>query len=444
MKFITNRLWSINKKRYLFLVIFLYSVQCSVAQSNLVLNPGFENHYDTSLIGIASFREGFVTDWSDPNRGSSDYFVPNSYLGSTTPPINFVGFQYPHRGYCYGGFILYDDPSSTAYEYVQSNFASPLQAGKSYGIELYASLSNLSMCVSDLGFYFSDTQLLSHPLGDKISLTPQYENPSSNLIFEHQEWQRILGHYIAHGGERYLSIGMFKPYSMAHTDTCAANGGAFSFSYLYIDDLAVYDTSKTDTIHLCMNDSVKLGGIWRKTEGFYVDIIDSLSVNFYLKFSPYTNSVTIIDRPFIFGDSTRISFLQTTGNDSSFASSIYNFKWIKSDTVIEIPMYNVYGCDSIVRYTCRTIVGIGKQLNGDIEWSIYPNPANDFLQIILKQNDPTNYSVAIIDVTGQEVLSHSLLNDRIDISALKGGMYFIKLINTKTGNVVGTEKFVKE
>jgi uncharacterized protein involved in outer membrane biogenesis len=107
-------------------------------------------------------------------------------------------------------------------------------------------------------------------------------------------------------------------------------------------------------------------------------------------------------------------------------------------------MYNVYGCDSIVRYTCRTIVGIGKQLNGDIEWSIYPNPANDFLQIILKQNDPTNYSVAIIDVTGQEVLSHSLLNDRIDISALKGGMYFIKLINTKTGNVVGTEKFVKE
>jgi len=44
----------------------------------------------------------------------------------------------------------------------------------------------------------------------------------------------------------------------------------------------------------------------------------------------------------------------------------------------------------------------------------------------------------------QSWCAYSLGNDKIDVTSLKSGMYFIKLVNTKTGVVVGTEKFVKE
>ena len=408
------------------------------------MNPGFENHYDTSLIGIASFREGFVTDWSDPNRGSSDYFVPESSGGFTTPPFSFIGFEYPHKGYCYAGFVFYEGAASSSYEYIQAKFSNPLQTGKTYAIMAYVSLVEYSTCLSDLGFYFSDTMLISQPLGGQIAVTPQYENPDSNMIIVHNGLQKINGIYNAHGGEQYLSIGMFKSYSMAHTDSCIEYGGVSgAAAYLFIDDVAVYDTSKTDTINLCLNDSIQLGGTWRKVEGLYIDTIGGLPVNFFVQLRPYTNSVTIIDRPFESSDSVRISLLQAAGNDSVAASSsIYNYTWIKSDTIIDIRMYNIYGCDSTIRYICRTNVGINNFINGEA-WSIYPNPTNDFLHIILKKNDPANYSVTLIDVTGREVLSPSLLNDRFDISALKSGIYFMKLINTKTGNVVGTEKFVK-
>ena len=430
--------------RILILVSYILCVSTQVnAQSNLVLNPSFENHFDTFDIGIASFSRNYVTDWSDPNHGTSDYFVPHSRDDLATPPFNVFGFNYPHGGYAYAGFVFYYSPTSLNYEYVQASFRNPLQGGKTYVLESYVSLGyeGQSFCLSDLGFYFSDT-LISDYTGEEINAIPQYENPASNMINTHRGWQRIEGTYTAHGGENYLSIGVFKPYLLTHIDTCGAAPGSSTPTYIFIDDVAVYDTAKVDTIHLCMNDSVQIGGIWRHNAGLYTDIIGGLPVRFYVQPRPYSTNLTIIERPFLPGDSVRISLLQTFGNDSN--SVVQNFIWASHDTTIDIPMYNVYGCDSTVRYRCGTNIGFAKELNNQLQWCVYPNPANDFIQIKLSINDPAKYSVTIIDVAGREVLTHSLTNDKIDISALKSGMYYIKLVNTKTGVVVGTEKFVKE
>ena len=325
---------------------------------------------------------------------------------------------------------------------MQASFTNPLQGGKTYALESFVSLGyeGQSFCLSDLGFYFSDT-LVSEFTGEVINVIPQYENPASNMINTHHGWQRIQGTYTAHGGEKYLSIGLFKPYSITHLDTCDAAPGSSAVTYLFLDDVAVYDTSQIDTIHLCMNDSVLIGGSWHHNAGLYTDIIGGLPVNFYIKPRSYSTNLTIIDKPFESGDSVRISLLQTFGNDSSGAN--INFIWASHDTTIDIPMFNVYGCDSTVRYRCGTNIGTGVELDNKFSWNIYPNPANDFIMVRLSKNDPAMYSVTIIDIAGHEVLSNSLTNDKIDISALKSGMYFIKLINTKTGNVVGTEKFVK-
>ena len=446
MKFIANRLLSINNFRYGLIAIFMYSVQCSVAQSNLVLNPSFEKYFDTSSLGIAAFAYHFVYNWSDPNTGSSDLFTPNMNPSFTTPPNHHFGFEYPHSGLCYAGFVLYESTPSTFHEYIQASFRSPLVAGKTYAIESYVSMGfeGNSLCISDLGFYFSDTMVAEVTLGDIINVTPQYENPPSNLISTFNGWQRITGTYTAHGGENYISIGVFKPYNIVHIDTCRTYPDGISYTYLFVDDVAVYDTTQTDTIDICLNDSIQIAGNWQHEQGLYFDTIGGLPIKYYIESRPYSASLTVLTRPFEYGDSTKVSLLQTEGSDSSYEIGLHNYLFVKNDTVIDIPMFNIYGCDSTVRYICGWHIDIGKQLNNRLQWNVYPNPANNILRVNLSSNDPNSYSVSIIDVTGRIVLSHFLDNEIINISALKSGMYFIKLINTKTRSVVGTEKFVKE
>ncbi len=228
-------------------------------------------------------------------------------------------------------------------------------------------------------------------------------------------------------GEKFMSIGMFKPYSMANVDTCNTYPDGISYTYLFIDDVAVYDTAKTDSIKLCMNDSVQLGGIWLHTEGLYFDTIAGLPVKFYVSLRPESASLTVVDEPFVLGDSVRLGAF-----------------WVKNDTIIEVPKHNIYGCDSLVRYLCRTNLSIGNSPSAQMQWSIYPNPANDFIEIQLSKNDMASYDIVILDITGKEIISQSISNAPIDISLLSNGMYFIKLLNSKTGMVVGNEKFVKE
>jgi hypothetical protein len=198
-------------------------------------------------------------------------------------------------------------------------------------------------------------------------------------------------------------------------------------AYLFIDDVAVYDTAKIDSIKLCMNDSVRLGGIWLHTEGLYFDTIAGLPVKFHVSLRPESASLTVVDKPFVLGDSVRLGAF-----------------WVKNDTIIEVPKHNIYGCDSLVRYLCRTNLSIGNSLSAQMQWSIYPNSANDFIEIQLSKNDLTSYNISILDITGKEILTQSLQQNKIDVTTLNSGMYFVKLMNAKSTEVLGVKKFVKE
>ena len=122
-------------KKIFFSFILFCVLNDAFAQSNLVMNPSFEDYYDTIDIGTFSFYAGWVHDWSDPNRGSSDLYVPNSGGEYYTPPSAYNGFEYPHSGYCFAGFIFLNLAGSNFYEYIQGSFRNPLLAGQTYGIE---------------------------------------------------------------------------------------------------------------------------------------------------------------------------------------------------------------------------------------------------------------------------------------------------------------------
>ena len=426
-------------KKIFFSFILFCVLNDASAQSNLVLNHSFENYYDTTYVGTASFAIGWVDYWSDPNRGSSDLYVPNSGGEAHTPPSAYNGNEYPHSGYCFAGFVFLDLAGSNFYEYIQGSFLNPLLAGQTYGIECYVSNADAyPNCINDLGFYFSDTQI-TRTGASILPFTPQYANPVSNPIDTRIGWQRITGSYTALGGEQFLSLGNFTPYALCHFscgDTSPEQG-----NYLFVDDVAVYDTSKVDTISLCTNDSVQIDGIWRHNEGLYTELIGGLPIRFYIAPRPYSANLTIIEKPFLTGDSVRITLLQKGGIDS--ASGNVNFVWVSTNRTIDVPMYNIYGCDSTVRYICGTNIGI-RHISDYIDWHIYPNPANDFIEVKILNADRSRYEISIVDFSGRLITLPPSNTDRINISKLQSGLYFVRLTDIKSLKVMATEKLVKE
>jgi hypothetical protein len=71
----------------------------------------------------------------------------------------------------------------------------------------------------------------------------------------------------------------------------------------------------------------------------------------------------------------------------------------------------------------------------NVEFSVYPNPASNI--IFLKGNVSTIEKIAVFTIFGQKVLSQYNTN-KIYISTLKSGMYFIKINNDQT------LKFIKQ
>ncbi len=443
--------------RFLLSIIFVCNYFLLYSQSNQVLNPSMEMHTDTSLAGIVGFTSNFVTYWSDPGNGTADYFLPNSYGNTTTPPNTYFGFEYPHSGRAFGGFIFLDEPPSDYYENVQGSFRTPLIAGKTYGIECFVSIAEYGVgCTSNLGFYFSDTQVIASSTGI-LPFTPQFENPTSNMITTRVGWQRITGNYMAHGGEKYVCIGNFTPYALCNVSNCGFDASYLS-AYLLLDDVAVFDTAVIDTIRLCRNDSIEINGQWHTPSSIILsETIGSVVVRHYLEQRPESVSYTEINVPYTRGDTVQIGaqwicYSDTVQRPYYFCDSLdtigacYHtiYLWPTPDTFVDAHYQNIYGCDSTIRYICKTNVGIGEIKNKKLDWSVFPNPANDFLSVKINNNEAIQYSISIIDLTGKELLSQRLNNEAIYISSLTSGMYFVKLLDSKTGKLLGTEKFVKK
>jgi Leucine-rich repeat (LRR) protein len=76
----------------------------------------------------------------------------------------------------------------------------------------------------------------------------------------------------------------------------------------------------------------------------------------------------------------------------------------------------------------------------DTNFTLYPNPVNDILNLSTKQQTKI-YSLTIYNLLGQQVQTTTSPNKSIDVSILKTGSYFVKVI---TGKGVSSSKFVKE
>ncbi|MEI7979763.1 MAG: T9SS type A sorting domain-containing protein [Bacteroidota bacterium] len=137
------------------------------------------------------------------------------------------------------------------------------------------------------------------------------------------------------------------------------------------------------------------------------------------------------------------SFIQTP--DKGFLlTGVYRSQWIKSQQEFNffqtaaLLKLDSNGClqpgcnakDNIVKVTAPTSL-----------CTIYPNPANNKLNIVFEGNVPQNLIANIYDSKGSLIKSETLINNEIDINNLAQGLY---LLTIESEGKSYSSKFVKE
>lgn len=78
-----------------------------------------------------------------------------------------------------------------------------------------------------------------------------------------------------------------------------------------------------------------------------------------------------------------------------------------------------------------------------IEFSIWPNPTNDILNIGIEHHENKKMQLSIINALGQQLISTTITsNKQLNVNHLAAGVYFVEL---STGDkIIGVQKFIKQ
>jgi hypothetical protein len=219
------------------------------------------------------------------------------------------------------------------------------------------------------------------------------------------------------------------------SSTVRANALAINQNYLFSYDgrtLEVWDKTNGALVGSIIVDTGYAGGQFRTHEGIAVDDCNDVYVG-------GTNQVHV----FTFNGSTFTSGTSITAN---IPNEVYDMSLNRMTstlyicglgfvTVIAAPM----ACAPVEGPQCDTSSYINNISSDLFDFFIYPNPANDKIEISTSQNS----LIEILNFEGQALKSFYINNNpaTIDISAFAKGMYFVK---ATTGKGIEVKKFVKE
>ena len=396
-----------RKKAGVLLVLFLtsYFVIDSKAQVNLVPNGDFEI-YTSCPTSPGQTNRAFP--WYDPNNSTSDYFnscAPVS-SGVNVPGNMSVFFQFAHSGVGYTGLFGEQSPSANHREYIQVKLSDSLSYSSCYVVTFYCNLLNAEKyAINNMGAFISQTAI-SCPQNLPYNLTPQILLPGNPTISDTLNWVKVQGLYNANGGEQYITIGNFQYDSNTVFQVINASS-VEAESYYYIDDVSLFKLPSANAgrdTTICHGDSAQLGN------GNYIGVTYS--------WQPTTGlSNATIGNPRASPTVASTYYLTQTSPCG-----------ITRDTVV-VTLGNCWA-------------GVNEMRIGEIE--IYPNPANDKLNVEIKGYKGKASKVKIYNVLGEMVKGELKMEDEkltIDIDDLPNGLYFIEVQN-KEG--ILRRKLVKE
>ncbi|MCX6231065.1 MAG: gliding motility-associated C-terminal domain-containing protein [Bacteroidetes bacterium] len=220
---------------------------------NLVINPGFEQYTQCPFNGT-QIRFAFPWDDCVGGNGSSDYYN----TCSTNPYIYLIfNFRQPRSGNGMAGIYMFGTWIGDEYrEYIMGVLTDSLKKQKRYCGELYTGYIICKQAVENIGMYFSVDTVSNY--SGLFALVPQIEN-HKGILKDTINWVKVVGSFIAKGGEKHITIGNFKDNS--HTNFEEVFYSPMG-AYYCIDDVSVCECSfdinlGQDTV-LCEGDTKML------------------------------------------------------------------------------------------------------------------------------------------------------------------------------------------
>ncbi len=219
------------------LILFLLIIAlCGpLMAQNLVLNPGFEVHGETSGNGPGSdnLLGNHVKNWLSPTKGSPDYFLRNNdYL------YNQYGMPLYYEGDAMAGLVVYGGKKEYR-EYIMGELSEPLEAGVTYHFTMRMALASVSgEMVHEFGVYFSDKKVSSKKSSAALKLIPQLKIDSTDKKELNGKWVMFEETYTALGGEKYFTIGNFISDNKTKSKKVNVERSA-PYAYYYIDDVSI-------------------------------------------------------------------------------------------------------------------------------------------------------------------------------------------------------------
>lgn len=226
---------------YVFLCLMLFSIN-GIAQSNLVLNAGFEENNYSANGSFELRKEGYLSNyWYNPLRKRSPHLF--------TSPERAVAKA--NSGNVAVGMILGGTKQAkTKYEYITGKLEKPLVKGKAYCVSFSMLLHRSSKwAATDVGVLFHHDEFLIANVAEPQSLEASlYANEGK--VVTNTKWQQYNGYYVASGGEDYLSFGKFGEGESVEIKNLGLKpyfrlDGFQDDAYYQLDDISVIEYSET-------------------------------------------------------------------------------------------------------------------------------------------------------------------------------------------------------
>ncbi|MBK7964990.1 MAG: T9SS type A sorting domain-containing protein [Bacteroidetes bacterium] len=248
-------------------------------------------------------------------------------------------------------------------------------------------------------------------------------------------------------GDSLFVGGAWQNLAGTYEDTLTSSNGCDSLLFTTLDFFPIAFDSVDVTI--CAGDSVFLAGAWQYIAGDFVDVTtssngcdSSIYTHLFVHALPLVtltlDTTVCINWSFIdlFGESPAGGTWSGIGvSGSQFEpSSVAPGSYIITYTYVDSNFCLANASDTIVVDLCTGL----QEIDGVII-SIYPNPANDYLNIqFASANASTVYQ--IIDTKGSALVKGQMnqQNLSIPVNQLSNGIYFIQIIHQ---GKISTSKF---
>lgn len=218
-----------SKFNIIYLIMHIY---CTTYSQNLVLNSDFENFRALQKFPSYEVDSFFCNDWYISTLCTPDYYIEGNYTQVNDKifkwfdiPYNYFGYHPAKQGKAYIGLVLFNPKGYM--ELITGTLQKSLIKGKKYSVSLLIKYPRDSVKYFNnfLEFKFSESLNIFSPEYKLLPFRKKvdsfyselYKNNKINAdlkinisaVKDTSEWITVKGYYIAKGGEKYITIGLF-------------------------------------------------------------------------------------------------------------------------------------------------------------------------------------------------------------------------------------------